>query len=77
LQFVEEHYKTKYCTLHEYYIGLSLVAFFILFVFVKYYNVKYDYNVYKNHIETMIYLLKTIPKEKFEQISFELGVKEL
>ncbi|MBP5368396.1 MAG: hypothetical protein J6Z01_08100 [Bacteroidales bacterium] len=58
-------------------IGLGLLLFIKYIIIDKNFKKRFDSTFYRDHIDTMIVYIKTIPDEIFEQISFELAVKEL
>ena len=58
-------------------IGLGLLIFIKYIIIDKNLKKRFDSTFYRDHIDTMIVYIKTIPDEIFEQISFELAVKEL
>ncbi len=65
-----------------YYTSLSIVILIGLFMFVKYYiidkqKVCYGSDIYLCHLQSMHDYISNLNDEKFEQISFELAVKEL
>lgn len=65
-----------------FFISLSVIVVLGLFLGIKYYildkkQIKFNLDDYLCHLNYMINYLNSITDEQFEQISFELAVKEL
>ncbi|MBQ3616754.1 MAG: hypothetical protein II939_01135 [Bacteroidales bacterium] len=65
-----------------FFISLSVVVVLGLFLLIKYFildkkQIKFNLDDYLCHIDYMINYMNSITDEQFEQISFELAVKEL